>query len=291
MNICIQSLLRAILLTTLLGLAVLPALADNTAAPERVLWDKRPISVHIQRGRERIIHFPDEVRYWLPDLIKHKVSALAANGVLYLKALDVFPVTRIRVQSLGDQRVYLLDLVIDDSPSVNEELIVMTRGSTTNLAKDTEAESPTEDWRVRLTRFAAQQLYAPERLLVGDRSIKRIPVKTSIPVSLIRGGGIEALPIAAWQGGGLTVTAVKLRNLRHQSLRLQFNESDGVNTLNLSKLIRGNWLTATLQHSTLEIAGQPDDTTTLYLVSDRSFVESLGSVHTPGPHKEGANNG
>ena len=38
--------------------------------PERVLWDKRPIKVHIQQGQERIIHFPDDVRYWLPDSIK-----------------------------------------------------------------------------------------------------------------------------------------------------------------------------------------------------------------------------
>jgi hypothetical protein len=39
--------------------------------------------------------------------------------------------------------------------------------------------------------------------------------------------------------------------------------------------MRGDWLTATLQHDRLGAMGDETDTTTLYLVSNRSFVESL----------------
>ena len=46
------------------------AFADQLPAVERVVWDKRPIAVHIQRNQERIIHFPDDVRYWLHDSLK-----------------------------------------------------------------------------------------------------------------------------------------------------------------------------------------------------------------------------
>ena len=267
MKSCIQGLF-----VILLTLASATVIAD---APERVLWDKRPISVHLQVGHERIIHFPDDVRYWLPDTVKRHVSVLAANGVLYIRAMEPFPTTRLRIQGLNDQQVYLLDITASEVAAVSDELIVMTKKNTRNRSKEATAYRTTEDWRIRLTRYAAQQLYAPERLVDGDSAIKRIPVESKTSVPLIRGGLIEAVPIASWQGHGLTVTAVRVRNLSRQSLQLQFDRSDSLQALDLSYLVRGDWLTATLQHDRLGAMGDETDTTTLYLVSNRSFVESL----------------
>lgn len=245
---------------------------------ERVLWDKRPIVVHIQRNHERIIHFSDDIRYWLPDQIKRKVTVLAANGVLYIRALEPFSRSRIRVQGLQSQQIYLLDVMADDVASVADELIVMTADSVINQAKDKAQQLVGQDWRVRLSRYAAQQLYALERLLKGDSAIKRIPV-ASQAIPLIRGGVIEAVPIASWQGGGLTVTAVRLQNKQTYPLVLQFTPSGEGNSVNLNKLLRGRWLTATLQHKWLGALGKKDDTTTLYLVSAQSFVENTGFVN------------
>jgi len=247
---------------------------ESTTA-ERVLWDKRPIVVHIQRNHERIVHFPDDIRYWLPDQLQRKVTIIAANGVLYLRALESFSRTRIRVQGLQSQQIYLLDVMADESASVADELIVMTAESVINQAKDKTQQAVGQDWRVRLSRYAAQQLYAPERLLKGDSAIKRIPVVSQI-IPLIRGGVIEAVPIASWQGGGLTVTAVRLQNKETNPLVLHFSPSADSNNVNLSQLIRGSWITATLQHRSLGALNQKDDTTTLYLVSAQSFVESTG---------------
>ena len=267
MKSCIQGLF-----VILLTLASATVLAD---ASERVLWDKRPINVHLQVGNERIIHFPDDVRYWLPDTVKRHVSVLAANGVLYIRAMEPFPTTRLRIQGLNDQQVYLLDITASEVAAVSDELIVMTKKNTRNRSKEATAYRTTEDWRIRLTRYAAQQLYAPERLVDGDSAIKRIPVESKTSVPLIRGGLIETVPIASWQGHGLTVTAIRVRNLSRQSLQLQFDRSDSLQALDLSYLVRGDWLTATLQHDHLGAMGDEADTTTLYLVSNRSFVESL----------------
>lgn len=267
MKSCIQRLF-----VILLTFASASVIAD---ASERVLWDKRPINVHLQVGNERIIHFPDDVRYWLPDTVKRHVSVLAANGVLYIRAMEPFPTTRLRIQGLNDQQVYLLDITASEVAAVSDELIVMTKKNTRNRSKEATAYKTTEDWRIRLTRYAAQQLYAPERLVDGDSAIKRIPVESKTSVPLIRGGLIEAVPIASWQGHGLTVTAVRVRNLSRQSLQLQFDQSDSLQALDLSYLVRGDWLTATLQHDRLGAMGDETDTTTLYLVSNRSFVESL----------------
>ena len=267
MKSCIQGLF-----VILLSFASASVIAD---ASERVLWDKRPINVHLQVGHERIIHFPDDVRYWLPDTVKRQVSVLAANGVFYIRAVEPFPTTRIRIQGLNDQQIYLLDITASEAAAVSDELIVMTKENTRNRSKEATASKTTEDWRIRLTRYAAQQLYAPERLVDGDSAIKRIPVELTMSVPLIRGGLIETVPIASWQGHGLTVTAVRVRNLSRQSLQLQFDRSDAHQALDLSYLIRGDWLTATLQHDRLGAMGDETDTTTLYLVSNRSFVESL----------------
>ena len=267
MKSCIQRLF-----VILLTLASATVLAD---ASERVLWDKRPINVHPQVGSERIIHFPDNVRYWLPDTVKRHVSVLSANGVLYIRAMEPFPTTRLRIQGLNDHQVYLLDITASEVAAVSDELIVMTKKNTRNRSKEATAYRTTEDWRIRLTRYAAQQLYAPERLVDGDSAIKRIPVESKTSVPLIRGGLIETVPIASWQGHGLTVTAVRVRNLSRQSLQLQFDRSDSHQALDLSYLVRGDWLTATLQHDRLGAMGDETDTTTLYLVSNRSFVESL----------------
>ena len=260
------------LFSVALGLVAVTATSDT---PERVLWEKRPINVQLQIGHERLIHFPDEMRYWLPDSIKHKVSVLAANGVLYIKALEHFPRTRIRVQGLSDQQVFLLDVIAGDVATDGNELIVITQESVRNLSKESTSYKTTEDWRIRLTRYAAKQLYAPERLAGGDSAIKRIPLELSTPVPLIRGGLVETVPIASWKGDGLTVTAVKVRNLSMQSLQLRFDKSNALPVLNLNDRLRGDWLTATLQHSYLGLAGSDNDTTTLYLVSHQSFLESL----------------
>lgn len=257
------------------------ACAEDIVAPERVLWNKRPIPVHIQRDHERIIHFPDDIRYWLPDVLKNKVAAMAANGVLYLRALDVFPPTRIRVQGLVDQQVYLLDVLADTAEAVSDELIIMTAATVSNRAKaQLPVQSPV-DWRVRLTRYAAQQLYAPERVLTGDSQIQRVPLDALGSIPIVKGQRIAATPIAAWQGGGLTVTAVKLRNITAQPLRLVFDGQAGSNVVDLAADLRGNWLTASFQHNTLGALGNVEDTTTLYLVSKRSFIESVGLIAKP----------
>ena len=270
---------RFALLTLCLLLSCL-GVAEEIASPERVLWEKRPIPVHIQLNRERIIHFPDDIRYWLPDTLKNKVTMIAASGVLYVRALNTFPKTRIRVQGMVDQQIYLLDVFADDSASVSDELIVMTAASVHNRAKTQSSMQSSIDWRVRLTRYAAQQLYAPERLAEADPKIERVDLEIS-SIPLVRGQQIEAIPLASWRGGGLTLTAVKLRNATDHPLQLVLGGQSGLQTVDLATALRGDWLTATCQHYTLGAHGDENDTTTLYLVSKRSFVESLGFIAGP----------
>lgn len=248
------------------------------SAPERVIWDKKPIAVHIQERSERIIYFPGAIRYWLPDSLTNKVSALSANGVLYLQAHASFPLTRIRVQDIASQNIYLLDVFADEERSVSDELVVMEPGQLRNLSEPQNRKLSGEDWRVRLTRYAAQQFYAPERILVGDPAIKRIPLATDNPIPLIQGGEFKAIPIAAWKGGGFILTAVKIVNQTAERILIRFDDLEKGKVLSLEKQVRGDWLTVTPQHTFVGPKGSVEDTTVLYLVSLRPLAESIELV-------------
>ena len=160
-----------------------------------------------------------------------------------------------------------------------------------NQAKDQTLNRKADDWRVRLTRYAAQQLYAPERLLRGDSRIKRIFIDTEQSIPLVRGHRLNALPIAAWQGGGYTVTAIKIRNSTERKQSLVFAASQKTDSINLASALRGQWLTAATQHGFLGASGDETDTTTLYLVSDRPFIENLGLVVLPNDEVKEATDG
>ena len=113
-----------------------------------------------------------------------------------------------------------------------------------------------------LTRFAAQQLYAPTRLLQDQPGIVRVLVSQK-PVTLIHGGAIEALPLVAWRAGDLYLTALKLTNRTAEPQILDPRD------------LRGDWLTATFQHNRLLPKGDEADTTAVYVISARPFADSF----------------
>jgi integrating conjugative element protein (TIGR03749 family) len=112
---------------------------------------------------------------------------------------------------------------------------------------------------VALTRYAAQSLYAPRRLVPATAGVRPLPV-AALPVEgLYRGGRIQMTPIGAWRSGSLYLTAVRATNRSERAQDLDLQE------------LRGHWLAATAQHTRLLGAGSDSDTTTLYLVCDRPF--------------------
>ena len=269
--------IRTCLFACVVLLSSVTAFAEEPTS-ERVLWDKQPIAFGVNVGEERMAHFPVEVRYWVPSSIEDAVSILAVNGVLYVTALREFEKTRIRVQSLVSNKVYLLDIEASENVTVTKNLIVMDHDHAENQAKALDTPKPASDWFIRLTRFAAQSLYAKERLMPVDGEISSIRMDAQSTVPLVRGGGIEASPVKSWRGGGYYVTAVRIRNLSNYDVTIM-NEAPRVmrliqKILVLSDDIRGDWISVTPQHTTLEAAGH-DDVTTLYLLSERSFTESF----------------
>ena len=233
--------------------------------PERIIWQKTPIELTLSVGKEQRIDFPGPVRIGLPATLQPILRVQSVAGTLYLLAHQPFEPTRVMVRAIESGAVYLLDLSADNKSTPPATIQIfdpeMEQSELNSDPGEPSPIFPTYGY-VALTRFAAQQLYAPARLLRDLPGVVRVPVRRE-SVPLIHGGEVAAEPLVAWRAGNLYLTAVKLRNSTSQAVTLD------------PRTLRGSWLTATFQHNRLHGVGDEADTTVVYLISARPFETVL----------------
>lgn len=244
----------------LLGLLLVPA-ASAEQAPERIPWRKVPVPVVLGVGEERLVHFPGAVEVGLPTELQDDLRVQSIAGTLYLLAKAPFPTQRILVRSPGGGTVYLLDLSAQASAGPATALVIYEPDAPA-APGEVEAADTAHYGYVALTRFAAQQLYAPARLLKDLPGLVREPVATA-PVALLRGAAVQAQPLMAWRAGALHLTAVLLVNTSAQPQVLD------------PRRLRGQWLAASFQHNRLQAAGSEADRTAVYLLSEQPLAAAL----------------
>ena len=233
--------------------------------PERIIWQKTPIELALSVGKEQRIDFPGPVRIGLPVSLQPILRVQSVAGTVYLLAHQPFEQTRVMVRAIEGGAVYLLDLSADNKSTPTAAIQIFDPElEKSELSSDPAEPSPTFPTYgyVELTRFAAQQLYAPARLLRNLPGVVRLPVRRAA-VPLIHGGQVIAEPLVAWRAGDLYLTAVKLKNSTSNPVTLD------------PRTLRGSWLTATFQHNRLLGAGNEADTTVVYLISARPFETAL----------------
>ena len=229
---------------------------------ERIVWRKSPIPLDLGVGQERMVHFPGPVSVGLPASLQGSLRIQSSAGTVYWLAQQPFPATRILVRALDDGQVYLFDVAASpEGGSVAPMEITLPRQPSTDTSDQAPAGPATHGY-VSLTRFAAQQLYAPQRLQTPLAGVVRVPVPDG-PVPLVRGGAIVSTPLASWRSGHRFVTAVQLSNTSHEAQELQ------------AHALRGAWLAATFQHHRLLPAGDEADHTVVYLISDRPLSHAF----------------
>ena len=260
---------------TLSGMAA--ALEAPTAPPadtiEQQVWRGTPIRVDLRLNTERTVRLPGATQL-RSGLLGGPVPGLRVQALgdhLYLKAEQPLAATRLIVQPDIGQSI-LLDLAADLRFPAGAPLEVLTNPApTTRSDADTNSLTPQANDRpvgyVALVRHAAQSLYAPTRLIPRSGAIARAPLPFHDAIDLVRGGHIEALPVAGWRANGphgpLWLAAIKLRNTLARPVTLDPRD------------LRGQWRVASFQHARLGAAGDPTDTTTVYLVADRRLEAAL----------------
>lgn len=132
-----------------------------------------------------------------------------------------------------------------------------------------------------LTRFAAQNLYAPLRTVEPLPGVMRVNLPRDLDLdTLMPTLPVRAVALASWRLEDQWVTAVRLTNTGADWVALD------------PRVLQGDFLTATFQHEALGPRGTPEDTTVLYLVTGgRGLAQSLlpaihrfdPAVHLPQP--------
>ncbi len=265
-----------------------PSVSTATTPPEsspieHLRWSGTPIPLALPVGKDRVLRFPNEVRVGPPGMLTERLQVTSADGAVYLRALEPFEPTLVLVQETeAPGRTFALQLRAEAGASTTPIEILAPQEPTGEASAPADvwldaeaAPPPRRHGYVALTRFAAQQLYTPDRLLRALEGVYRVPIPDRGPVPLIRTAGtlaeVEATPLASWADEtGLYVTAVRLKNLTARAV-----------VLDPRTALRGEWLAATFHHTRLFPAGHEADTTAVYLVSARPFEDALGVLARP----------
>ncbi len=259
-------------------------LAPVVQAVEILRWERLPLAVPLVVGQERIVFIDRNVRVGVPASVADRLRVQSAGGAVYLRASEPIEPTRLQLQDADSGALILLDIAAqpatDGGPALEPVRIV--EGDTSprrygqQQADNSEAADPsTQDATqpsrretpvaVVLTRYAAQNLYAPLRTVEPVAGIMRVNLRRDLSLdTLLPTQPVRATALAAWRLEDQWVTAVRLTHA-----------DSGWVTLD-PRALQGDFLTATFQHDTLGPHGTPEDTTTLYLVTrGRGLAQSL----------------
>lgn len=288
---------------TLLGLLAVAAtvtVSPAVQAVEILRWERMPLAVPLKVGQERIVFIDRNVRVGVPAGVGERLRVQSAGGAVYLRASEPIEPTRLQLQDADTGALILLDIAAEPPKDGEAELepvrIVESDSSPSRYGEQADsAEAPARAQGqagartarretpvpVVLTRFAAQNLYAPLRTVEPLPGVMRVNLRRDLDLgTLVPTLPVRAIALASWRLEDQWVTAVRLTN----------GSSDWI-TLD-PRVLQGDFLTATFQHEALGPRGTPEDTTVLYLVTrGRGLAQSLlpaihrfdPTVHLPQP--------
>ncbi|ELE7121156.1 TIGR03749 family integrating conjugative element protein [Pseudomonas aeruginosa] len=268
----------------LLGLLVVVT-APVAHAVEILRWERMPLAVPLKVGQERIVFIDRNVRVGVPAGVGERLRVQSAGGAVYLRASEPIEPTRLQLQDADTGALILLDIAAEPARDGEAELepVRIVEGNRTSArygdrpegadaaptrtqgqanARAARRETPVP---VVLTRFAAQNLYAPLRTVDPLPGVMRVNLRRDLDLgTLMPTLPVRAVALASWRLEDQWVTAVRLTN-----------GSSGWITLD-PRVLQGEFLTATFQHEALGPRGTPEDTTVLYLVTrGRGLAQSL----------------
>lgn len=246
---------------------------------QRIVYMGDPLKITLGVGEERRLTFPDTKLVWadVKDKLKPKLDVQIVGKNVYFKAKDQFKSTRIIVGEDGGNNVYLLDVMATAQKGGNKRVVIVVGEDRFAVAdKDRQVipesviaplqrkSSPGAGFKT-LLQFAVREVYAPERLRSKTVGVHREFINKRPTYHLYRGNEINTHPVVAWRSGGLHVSAIKVQNRTKKYLSLD------------PRLLRGKWKSALFYHTQLAPNGSPQDTSTLFLVSDSAYVDAIRS--------------
>lgn len=278
-----MKLIKRLFAPVLSGLLLCLALVPTGHAVEIMRWERLPLAVPLVVGQERVVFIERNVRIGVPAGVGEQLRVQSAGGAIYLRANAPIPPTRLQLQDVESGALILLDIAAEQAkagqPALEPVRIVEGDMPTTHYGEPATPAATVDDATQRpsaaahratpvavvLTRYAAQNVYAPLRTVEPVPDIGRVNIRRGQELStLLPTVPVLAQALAAWRLEDQWVTAVKLMNTSARWIDLD------------PRALQGDFLAATFQHPNLAPAGLAADTTVVYLVTrGHGLAESL----------------
>ncbi|MFZ3121004.1 MAG: TIGR03749 family integrating conjugative element protein, partial [Variovorax sp.] len=167
------------------------ALAPFSAAQatELLRWERLPLALPLRVDQERVVFVERNVRVGVPASIGHRLRVQSAAGAIYLLASEPIEPTRLQLQDADTGTVMLLDIAAEpaqDGQPPLEPVRIIEAASAASLAAASAADDGSAaaappvratPQPVILTRFAAQNLYAPLRTVEPVLGVTRVTLR------------------------------------------------------------------------------------------------------------------
>ncbi|WP_130905557.1 MULTISPECIES: TIGR03749 family integrating conjugative element protein [unclassified Pseudomonas] len=229
---------------------------STAGAVEVKYWDRLPLAIPLTVGQERILMLDEDVRIGLPSAIANKLRVQSVGGTVYLRAAEAIPPTRLQLQSVKSGDIILIDIEALEGSESLEPIKIVAQAQEPDLETTQGSAPAATPVPVVLTRFAAQNLYAPLRTVAPLPGVRRVPLGDSVGLStLLPTERVSIKALAAWRLGDYWVTAVKIVNRGPGKVSLD------------PRHLQATLYAATFQHAYLGHARTPEDTTVAYLVT------------------------
>ncbi|MBD3611512.1 MAG: TIGR03749 family integrating conjugative element protein [Hydrogenovibrio crunogenus] len=214
------------------GLSLLLFLVSTFSfADEHIVWDKAPIELSLSLGEERQVVFPDNIEIGVPGTALNRFKTITSvDNRMFIEPSVEFKRQRILVKESSSGINYVIYLSVKEgSVSLDPIAIIHKENKTKAISKG----SPNERIRANnntdnrllnsypyLTRYVAQQLYAPQRLIKNNSAIQRISVVKKSFTSLFKCtprsmscSSIVTTPLVSYKTGRLYASALKVKNV------------------------------------------------------------------------------
>jgi integrating conjugative element protein (TIGR03749 family) len=277
--------MKRLILPALAGVVLGLGFVSTGQAVEVLRWERLPLAVPLVVGQERVVFIDRNVRVGVPAGAGEQLRVQSAGGAIYLRASQPIPATRLQLQDVESGALILLDIAAEPAKAgqaalepvriVEGEAAPGRQGERPAIAAaandEAQQDAPTPAVQretpvaVVLTRYAAQNLYAPLRTVEPAAGIGRANLRRGLALdTLLPTLPVRAQALAAWRLEDQWVTAVQLINTSARWLDLD------------PRALQGDFVAATFQHAGLAPAGRPADTTVVYLVTrGHGLAESL----------------
>ena len=231
------------------------SLADTT-----LVWNKEPLNINLPVNKQIYISFPDVVMLGLPSQLESIVSVENANQTIYLTANSSFPITQIKLKTLKDNKIILVNLSASKKASTQNINVIFPK----------KVKPPKSNYfnnqvsMQQLIQYVIQQYYAPERLLTSNDNITKSMSYDNRSYKLFSDGTLTAIPLDTYFANNLYVTAIFLENNTNHIVNLK------------PQSICGRWVgSAYFPQSKLSPLGTKYDSSMLFLISSNDFVSNF----------------